>query len=100
MLNLEDMSWENHFSLLLVIYPVSILSLFYIEKNSVAHILAYMNTLMLSVDTYQLHTNHLTLLGCFHEIQSESKNPVRPSSTKNKERKKKNKMFFRARKLF
>ena len=41
--------WRMWHGLHLVIYLVSILLLFHIEKNSVAHILAYMNALMLSL---------------------------------------------------
>lgn len=65
MFHLEDMAWENCFSLLLVIYLVSILLLFHIEKIFYCTHTSIHERLDVIFDTYQLYMNHLTLLGCF-----------------------------------
>lgn len=64
MFHLEDMTWENCFSLLLVIYLVSKLLLFNIEKIFSCAPTSIHERFDIIFDTYQLCMNHLTLLGC------------------------------------
>lgn len=61
----EDMAREKCFSLLLVIYLVSILLLFRIEKKFCCTCTSIHECFDVIFDTYQLYMNYLTLLGWF-----------------------------------
>lgn len=65
MFYLEDMAWENCFSLLLVVYLVSILLLFSLEKKICCTCTSIHEYFDVIFDTYQLYMNYLTLLGWF-----------------------------------
>lgn len=64
MFHLEDMTWENCFSLLLVTYLVSKLLLFHIEKILSCASTNIHERFDVIFVTYQLCMKHLTLPGC------------------------------------
>lgn len=95
---LEAMAWENFFRLLLVIPSVYIFIISY--RNVIAYTLAFMNVLMLSLILINCIGTTQHYWGVSNEIQSKSKNLARPSSSKNKRRKKGKQKFFPGIKLF